>query len=135
MQKQWKQVGVTDRKVDQKLWKKFRRVCDAVFNRKNEQRNSERELEEKNLRTFCRKLMAADAVIPFAAGIGSRSIRDSRYMYAEYPGGATQLFDLINDPGELENLAGNAKHAEEETRMRRLLHQKMQILHPIRMLR
>ncbi len=55
----------------------------------------------------------------------SRSIRDARYMYAEYPGGATQLYDLINDPGELENLAGNAKHAEEETRMKRLLHQRM----------
>jgi hypothetical protein len=48
LQKQWKQVGVTDRKVDQKLWKKFRRACDEVFDRKNEQRTSERKLEEKN---------------------------------------------------------------------------------------
>ena len=55
----------------------------------------------------------------------SRSIRDSRYMYAEYPGGATQLYDLLDDPGELENLSGNAKHAEEETRMRTLLRQRM----------
>lgn len=50
LQKQWQQVGVTDRKVDQKLWKKFRQACDAVFDRKTEQRNSDRELEEKNLR-------------------------------------------------------------------------------------
>ena len=55
----------------------------------------------------------------------SRSIRDARYMYAEYPGGTTQLYDLINDPGELENLAGNEKHAEEVIRMKRLLHQRM----------
>jgi hypothetical protein len=59
LQKQWKQVGVIDRKVDQKLWKKFRRVCDEVFNRKTEQRNSEKALEETNLRLaeeLCKKI-------------------------------------------------------------------------------
>ncbi len=59
IQKQWKSVGVTDRKVDQKLWKKFRRACDAVFNRKDEQRKSELAEEEKSLQAaedLCRKI-------------------------------------------------------------------------------
>lgn len=64
LQKQWKQVGVTDRKADQKLWKKFRRACDAVFNRKTAQKNSERELEQKNLQTaedLCKTLEGLSA--------------------------------------------------------------------------
>jgi len=64
LQKQWKQVGVIDRKVDQKLWKKFRRVCDAVFNRRTEQRSSEKELEETNLRVaedLCKKIQELSA--------------------------------------------------------------------------
>lgn len=56
----------------------------------------------------------------------SRSIRDYRYMYAEYPDGARQLYDLVNDPHQLHNLADDQAHAKAKARMQRLLHEKKQ---------
>lgn len=38
IQREWKEVGITPRKVDRKLWKEFRSACDAVFGRLDEQR-------------------------------------------------------------------------------------------------
>ncbi|MDG1207089.1 MAG: DUF349 domain-containing protein [Pseudomonadales bacterium] len=35
-QSQWKTIGITDRKADQKLWKKFRKACDTVFSKRDE---------------------------------------------------------------------------------------------------
>jgi len=53
-----------------------------------------------------------------------RSVRDDRYKLIEYcvdGKRATQLFDLANDPDELTNLAGDAKHADTLKRLRALL--------------
>lgn len=53
-----------------------------------------------------------------------RMARDERWKLIEYfAGGArnTQLFDLANDPHELNNLANDAAHAAELARMRTLL--------------
>jgi hypothetical protein len=36
LQTKWKDVGVTDRYADRKLWKQFRTECDKVFNRRDE---------------------------------------------------------------------------------------------------
>ena len=38
IQRKWKQVGVTPRQVDRRLWKEFRSACDAVFARLDNQR-------------------------------------------------------------------------------------------------
>jgi hypothetical protein len=38
VQREWKQVGVTPRQVDRRLWKEFRGACDAVFARLDNQR-------------------------------------------------------------------------------------------------
>ena len=35
-QSEWKTIGITDRKADQKLWKKFRKACDSVFSKRDE---------------------------------------------------------------------------------------------------
>ncbi|ASP39442.1 hypothetical protein CHH28_12495 [Bacterioplanes sanyensis] len=40
LQQQWKQVGMTPRREDQKLWKQFRQHCDALFARLDEQRQA-----------------------------------------------------------------------------------------------
>jgi arylsulfatase A-like enzyme len=45
------------------------------------------------------------------------SIRDERYMYVEYADGAIQLYDLLNDPHELENLAGDPAHIKAASQM------------------
>lgn len=38
LQKRWKEVGVTPRSADQKLWQQFRKSCDAIFARLDSQR-------------------------------------------------------------------------------------------------
>jgi exonuclease SbcC len=37
VQSAWKQVGTTDRGVDQRLWKEFRKLCDATFAKRDEE--------------------------------------------------------------------------------------------------
>ncbi|MDK2777430.1 MAG: DUF349 domain-containing protein [Pseudomonadota bacterium] len=47
LQARWKDVGVTPRKADQKLWQNFRKHCDQVFSRLNENRAARKaELDE-----------------------------------------------------------------------------------------
>lgn len=41
-----------------------------------------------------------------------RSIRTRRWKYVDVQGGESLLFDMIDDPGETANLAGQAEHAE-----------------------
>jgi exonuclease SbcC len=38
LQNDWKTIGMTPNKADQKLWQEFRLACDAVFSRRDEQR-------------------------------------------------------------------------------------------------
>jgi hypothetical protein len=38
LQADWKTIGMTPNKADQKLWQEFRLACDAVFARRDEQR-------------------------------------------------------------------------------------------------
>ncbi len=40
LQQQWKQIGIVERKADQKLWKQFRRACDQAFDRLKNQQNA-----------------------------------------------------------------------------------------------
>lgn len=47
LQNQWKEVGVTPRGADQKLWREFRQACDAIFARLDSQREERKsELSE-----------------------------------------------------------------------------------------
>jgi exonuclease SbcC len=49
LQRRWKEVGVVPRRVDQRLWKDFRRACDAVFNQRDSARNVAREAIESDI--------------------------------------------------------------------------------------
>lgn len=42
LQQEWKAVGITPVKADRNLWQAFRKACDAVFQRLDEQRNLEK---------------------------------------------------------------------------------------------
>jgi arylsulfatase A-like enzyme len=53
---------------------------------------------------------------PTEEGVGSRipefyAVRTAEWKYVEYATGETELFDLVNDPYELQNLANSAEHA------------------------
>src|SRR5262249_61164086 len=52
---------------------------------------------------------------------GRVMVRDERYKYVQYRGGAAELFDLERDPREVENLAGDPAAAETASRLRALL--------------
>ena len=53
---------------------------------------------------YCESYNRIDADYP---GQWARTIRTDRYRYTLYPGDGEQLFDLINDPNEQQNLAQN----------------------------
>lgn len=60
----------------------------------------------------------------FAFMSWQRSVRDSRYKLIEYcveDERHTQLFDLVDDPDELKNLAEDTKHQETLKGLRELL--------------
>lgn len=56
IQREWKDVGLTPRQVDRRLWKEFRGACDAVFGRLDDERKQRN--AEKNARAEQAKQMA-----------------------------------------------------------------------------
>lgn len=50
IQKEWKKIGPVPRKYSDKIWKKFRAICDEFFNRKSEHFKSQHVAEEDNLK-------------------------------------------------------------------------------------
>jgi len=51
----------------------------------------------------------------------TRGIRTQRYKYLEYPGNSyRELYDLVDDPDELTNLAGQPELADQEAQLRAL---------------
>ena len=69
LQARWKEVGVMPRSADQKLWKAFRKHCDHVFERLNENREARKaELNEtvgeaEALTEKARALLQSDATL------------------------------------------------------------------------
>lgn len=49
LQQEWKTIGITPNKTDQKLWQAFRVACDAVFARRDEQRQQNKAQIEINI--------------------------------------------------------------------------------------
>jgi N-acetylglucosamine-6-sulfatase len=54
---------------------------------------------------------------------GVKAIRTPRYTYGEYGQGERELYDLKNDPYELQNLDGRAAYASVESTLRFRLHE------------
>lgn len=62
LQQRWRQVGVTPRSVDQKLWRQFREQCDLVFAARDEDRRKADQRIDETLaaaENICRKLEQA----------------------------------------------------------------------------
>jgi exonuclease SbcC len=51
-QQNWKSIGITDRRQDQKLWKAFRTQCDAVFTRRDEGQNAAKSAAKETAQQF-----------------------------------------------------------------------------------
>jgi exonuclease SbcC len=51
-QQNWKSIGITDRRQDQKLWKAFRTQCDAVFTRRDEGQTAAKSAAKETAQQF-----------------------------------------------------------------------------------
>jgi DNA repair protein SbcC/Rad50 len=49
LQRRWKDVGVVPRRIDQRLWKEFRAVCDEVFSQRDAVRTEQRQAVESQI--------------------------------------------------------------------------------------
>lgn len=48
---------------------------------------------------------------------GSYSVRTEHFRYIRYEDGSEELYDIVNDPHQWKNLAGEASHAADKTQM------------------
>jgi hypothetical protein len=60
-----------------------------------------------------------------------RSVRTEKWCYAEWDGGelGVELYDVINDPRELNNLASSGQYADLKDKLRILLRELDQTAH------
>ena len=87
LQADWKTVGITERRDDQKLWKQFQEACDAVF-AKNRQRVDESRAEEKAQSDAAKKVIQAiKALAKTEAGAApdEAQLNQLQKDYAELP--------------------------------------------------
>jgi hypothetical protein len=87
LQIDWKTVGITERRDDQKLWKQFQEACDAVF-AKNRQRVDECRAEEKAQSDAAKKVIQAiKALAKTEAGAApdEAQLNQLQKDYAELP--------------------------------------------------
>jgi hypothetical protein len=49
LQQRWRTVGIVPRRIDQRLWKDFRAVCDIVFGQRDAARTEQRQAAESQL--------------------------------------------------------------------------------------
>lgn len=61
LQQEWKSVGITHRGKDQKLWRIFRKLCDAAFARREQEVEEKRQnakIDAQKARAICKELSA-----------------------------------------------------------------------------
>jgi truncated hemoglobin YjbI len=79
LQQEWKKIGPTSYREDQKYWQDFRTACDTIFNKRNEASNELREDLQK-IETRLNEILAAlDAI----AGKDDTAFRESRASYQD----------------------------------------------------
>lgn len=68
LQAQWKTIGMTPSKADQKLWQAFRLACDAVFARRDEQRQQNKADIEASIEQGEAIVVKAEAIAASMSG-------------------------------------------------------------------
>ena len=127
LQTRWKDIGVMPRSADQKLWKQFRKHCDHVFERLNENREARKaELNEtvaaaEALVNKANELLSSDQPLPELRD-QLTVIRDD-FSAIQLPRSAHQrLVKSLNQVSDgLNDLASAQKKAEELSRWQGLL--------------
>ena len=63
LQNEWQQIGITEHKRDRALWKAFRKACDAIFERRNDERNKAKDAENEQRNAAKTALDAAQELV------------------------------------------------------------------------
>jgi len=79
LQQEWKKIGPTSYREDQKYWQDFRAACDSIFSKRNKGSN---ELQA-DLQEIEKRLAAILAELDTIAGKDDASFRDSRAPYQD----------------------------------------------------
>ncbi len=72
LQASWKTVGMTPNKADQKLWQEFRLACDAVFARRDEQRQQNKAQIEASIEQAERIVIMAESLVEQATEVNTK---------------------------------------------------------------
>lgn len=100
LQALWRDVGMTPRGADQRLWKRFRKTCDEIFDRLNNERSAQRSAQKQVESALAEDINAFD---PNQAGIAEAE-------------------------AQLTELADRARELDLDSKFRKLLGAKEQIL-------
>ncbi len=79
LQQEWKKIGPTSYREDQKYWQDFRAACDTIFNKRNEASNELREDLQK-IETQLKEILAA---LDSIAKKDDAAFRESRASYQD----------------------------------------------------
>jgi hypothetical protein len=98
LQKRWQQIGITPRRVDQRLWQSFRTICDQVFGSRDEARAVRQQtLESSTARAaaICDELQHAieDTTADTASLEALRAFSDRFHGIADLPRDAARRLD------------------------------------------
>ncbi len=55
---------------------------------------------------------AWDKPVMMSLGVGNFAVRDKSWRYIQYQNGDEELYDMVNDPGEFNNLAGDSAYED-----------------------
>ena len=83
-QKQWKTIGRCRRRDDEKLWKQFRSHCDAIFARRDEQRQAQRAHVDQEIAKAEGALTRLEAIVAMDDADFDKHWRDSENINDEF---------------------------------------------------
>ena len=83
LQAHWKTIGMTPNKADQKLWQEFRIACDAVFSRRDEERQQNKAQVEANIDIAEAIIAKAEAAAKETDSASKEILQQSQAEFAE----------------------------------------------------
>lgn len=111
-QKQWKNIGRCQRNKDQALWRSFRELCDAVFQKRDAQRTQDRARTDK-------AIARAEAILSELNEMLNFDIADFKESYSRVDELSAQFQAISDIPEKMQNaLARKLAHAREKLEAR-----------------
>lgn len=83
LQADWKAIGMTPNKADQKLWQEFRVACDAVFSRRDEQRQQNKAQTEANVELAAAIIVKAEEAAQEGGSESKATLQQCQAEFAE----------------------------------------------------